>query len=67
MTDDEWDDIDAKALSTICLCLMDDVLFNIIEETSAASLWNKSESLYITKSVTNKIYLKRQLYGIRMK
>ena len=46
---------------------MDDVLFNIIGETSAASLWNKLEILYMTKSVTNKIYLKRQLYGMRMK
>ena len=67
MTDDQWENLDAKALSTIRLCLVDDVLFNIIGETSAASLWNKLESLYMTKSVTNKIYLKRQLYGMRMK
>ena len=51
----------------IGLCLVDDVLFNIIGETSAASLWNKLESLYMTKSVTNKIYLKRQFYNMRMK
>ena len=67
MTDDEWEDLDAKALSTICLCLADDVLFNIIGETSAVSLWNKLESQYMTKSITNRIYLKRQLYGMRMK
>ena len=67
MTYDEWEDIDAKALSTIRLCLAGDVLFNIIGETSASSLWNKLESLYMTKSVTNKIYLKRQLYGMIMK
>ena len=30
MTDDEWEDLDAKALSTIRLCLVDDVLFNIV-------------------------------------
>ena len=67
ITDDEWEDLDAKALSTIRLCLADDVLFNIIGETLAASLWNKLESLYMTKSVTNRIYLKRQLYGMRTK
>ena len=67
ITDDEWEDLDAKALSTIRLCLADDVLFNIIGETSATSLWNKLESLYMTKSVTNRIYLKQQLYGMKMK
>ena len=46
---------------------MDDVLLNIIGEKSAASPWNKLESLYMTKSVTNIIYLNRQLYGMRMK
>ena len=58
MTDNEREDLDAKALSTIRLCLADDVVFNIIGETSAASLWNKLESLYMTKLVTTKIYLK---------
>ena len=33
MTEDEWEDLDSKALSTICLCLVGDVLFNIIGET----------------------------------
>ena len=41
MTDDEWEDLDAKALSTIHLCLADDVLYIIIGETSSTSLWNK--------------------------
>ena len=67
MTEDEREDLDSKALSTIHLCLVDDVLFNIIGETSATSPWNKLESFYITKSVKNEIYLKRKLYGMRMK
>ena len=50
MIDDEWEDLDAKALSTIRLCLADDVLFNIVEEKSAASLWSKLPSMYMTKS-----------------
>ena len=48
MTDDEWEDLDVKVLSKIHLCLADDVLFNIIGETLATSLWNKLESLYMT-------------------
>ena len=64
MIDDEWEDLDAKVLSTICLCLADDVLFNIIGETSVASMWDKLESFYMTKSVTNKNYSKQQLHGM---
>lgn len=32
MIDEEWEDLDARALNTIRLCLTDDVLFNIIGE-----------------------------------
>ena len=35
MIDDEWGDLDAKALSTIRLFVVDDVLFNIVGEKSA--------------------------------
>eukprot|EP00253_Pinus_taeda_P036500 PITA_36500 len=34
MTHSDWEDFDAQALSTIRLCLADEVLFNIVEETS---------------------------------
>jgi hypothetical protein len=65
--DDDWDEMDARALSVICLCLVDDVLFNIVSEKTMTSLWMKLESLYMTKSLTNEIFLKRQLYSLRMK
>ncbi len=67
MTTSDWEDLDARALSTIRLCLADEVLFNIVEETTASGLWVKLENLYMTKSLTNRIYLKRQLYSLRMK
>ena len=38
MTNDEWEELDSKALSTIQLCLVDDMLFNIGEEKLASSL-----------------------------
>jgi len=59
--------LDARALSTIWLCLADEVLFNIVEEITALGLWEKLENFYMTKSLTNGIYLKRQLYSLRMK
>ena len=50
MTNEEWEDLDAKDLSTIRLCLVDDVLFNIVGEDTTSGLWSKLESLYMTKS-----------------
>ena len=67
ITDDEWDEMDERAVSAIRLCLADDVLFNIVLETTLAGLWTKLEKLYMTKSLTNRILLKRQLYGLRVK
>ena len=42
-------------------------LFNIVGEESTTGLWNILESLYMKMSLTNKIFLKRQLYSLRMK
>jgi hypothetical protein len=67
MTDEDWEDLDARALNTICLCLADEVLFNIAKETTTTGLWTKLESLYMTKNLSNIIFLKRQLYNLRMK
>lgn len=53
--------MDARAVSTIRLCLVDEVLFNIVGESTTAGLWKKLETLYMIKYLTNKIYLKRQL------
>ena len=58
MTYNEWSDMDERALSGIQLCLVDDVLFNIVSEKTAAGLWTKLEKLYMTKSLTNRILLK---------
>jgi hypothetical protein len=67
MTDEDWEDLDARALSTIRLCLEDEVLFNIVGEETTTGLWNRLESIYMTKSLMNKIFLKRQLYSLWMK
>jgi hypothetical protein len=67
ITYDDWDDMDARALSAICLCLADDILFNIVLEKTVVGLWMKLESLYMKKSLTRRIYLKRQLYSLWMK
>jgi hypothetical protein len=44
MTNEEWEELDAKSLSTIRLCLEDEVLFNIVGEDTTVGLWSKLES-----------------------
>jgi hypothetical protein len=39
MIDEDWEDLDAISLSTICLCLEDEVLFNIVEDETTTGLW----------------------------
>lgn len=66
MTEDQWVEIDEKALSVIQLCLSREVLREVIKEKSAESMWTKLESLYMTKSLANKLRLKERLFTLRM-
>jgi hypothetical protein len=50
MTDENCEDHDARALSTILLFLEDEVLFNIAEEKTTSGLWTKLESLYMKRT-----------------
>ncbi|CAA7032610.1 unnamed protein product [Microthlaspi erraticum] len=58
--------LEEKAHATILLCLADDVIIEVSSETTAAGLWGKLESLYMTKSLTNKLLLKQRLFALRM-
>jgi hypothetical protein len=54
--------MDEKALSSnIILCLDDKVLREIAREKSAATLWTKLDSKYMTKSLAHRQCLKKQL------
>lgn len=65
MDDDEWNDIDFRTKATIIPCLLN-VLYNMMNEETNVGLWCKFESLYMSKSLSNKLFMK-QLYGLRMK
>jgi len=66
-SNEDWEEMDLKAASTIQLCLVDKVMYNVIDEETVTGLWSRLETLYMTKSLSNKLYLKKQLYGLRMK
>ena len=67
MTDKVWKRINAKAVSTMRLSLVDDVVYDVIGETSRKALWEKLEDLYLRKNFTNRLMLKQELYSFRQK
>ena len=67
MEDDEWNDIDFLAKATIILCLSNEVLYNMMNEETTADIWCRLESLYMTKSLSNKLFMKKQLNSLWMK
>ena len=66
MMDDEWEELDMKAVSTIRLCLVDELMYHVIDDMSTSAIWLKLESRYMSKSLTNKLNLKRKLYELKM-
>nr|GEW25568.1 retrovirus-related Pol polyprotein from transposon TNT 1-94 [Tanacetum cinerariifolium] len=51
-----------KAYSTLIICLGDRVIRKVTKETTGAGIWTKLTSLYMTKSLANKLYMKKKLY-----
>ncbi|GJT13376.1 retrovirus-related pol polyprotein from transposon TNT 1-94 [Tanacetum coccineum] len=71
MTDDDKTaalktDVYKKAHNALLLCLDNKVLREVNKESSAAGVWLKLETLYMTKSLANKLYLKKKLFTFYM-
>jgi len=66
MSNENWEEMDLKAASTMQLCHSDEVMYHIMDEEMIIGLWSRLETLYMMKSLSNKLYLKQQ-YGLRMK
>jgi hypothetical protein len=66
MSKEDWDKLDRRARSTIRLCLADSVLLNVSGESIAKELWDKLGNLYQSKSLVNKLFLRKKLYHLRM-
>jgi len=64
--DVEWVEME-KAASAIRLNLGDEVIHNILEAKTTKEVWEKLEGLYMRKNLTNKLYMKKQLYSLHMK
>ena len=55
-----------KNNSLIILSLGDEVLKEFVGETTLGGVWLKLEGLYMTKSLTNKLYLKKRLHQLKI-
>jgi hypothetical protein len=66
MSKEDWEKLDRRARSTIRLCLADSVLLNVSGESTAKELWEKLGNLYQSKSLVNKLFLRKKLYHLRM-
>ncbi|WVZ84769.1 hypothetical protein U9M48_031759 [Paspalum notatum var. saurae] len=53
---------DRKALSQIHLHLSNNILQEVLKETTTAALWLKLEQLCMTKDLTSKMHLKQKLF-----
>src|SRR4051812_15077106 len=59
-------ELQERALSAIFMSVTDNVLREIVTEKKASDAWKKLEELYSRKSLTNRLYLKKRLYNLRM-
>ena len=64
MKDEKQLEMDEKAGSAICLNLGDEVIHNILEAKTTKEVWVKLKGLYMRKNLTNKLYVKKQLYSL---
>jgi len=66
MSTEEWEKLKRKERSTIRICLADSVMLNVLGEDSSKRLWDKLGSLYQSKPLVNKFFLRKKLYLLRM-
>jgi hypothetical protein len=63
---EDWKNLDWMEMSTIQLCLSDSILLNVSKEATSKDLWDKLGNLYQSKSLVNKLFLRNNLFNMRM-
>ena len=64
MSNADCEDLDERDMSMIRLSMANEILSNILDEKTTKSMWEKLESLYMTKSLSNKLFMKKQLFRL---
>ncbi|KAH9726310.1 hypothetical protein KPL70_008223 [Citrus sinensis] len=65
-TPEQMAEIDKQAKGTIILSLADSVIREVAKETSVTGLMEKLESLYMKKSLANRLYIKKRMFTLKM-
>jgi len=58
--------MDGNVIANIHLALVDEILSSVAEKKTIKKIWNALTKLYESKSLHNKIFLKRRLYTLQM-
>jgi acyl-activating enzyme 14 len=66
MTDPEWEILDRKALRSIFLCPKTLVAFNISKDKTMIGLMTALNKLYEKPSASNKVFLMKRLFNLKM-
>ena len=64
--DDKWEEMRAQACATIRLCISDQIIYHVMEETSPKKIWETLETKFMSKTLTNKLFLKQKLFSLKM-
>ncbi|KAH9704628.1 CCHC-type domain-containing protein [Citrus sinensis] len=59
-------EIDRKVRGTIILSLADSVIREVAKEPTVVDLWAKLESIYMKKSLANRLYIKKRMFTLKM-
>lgn len=59
VTNEEWEKSETKMVSMA-------LEISVLNEKSPSNLWEKLETIYMSKSLTNRLYLKKQLLELKI-
>ena len=60
-------DVEEKAFNTLILSLGDKVLREVSKMTTALEIWKRLDNLYLTKTLSSRLYLKTKFFTFKMK
>ena len=66
MTNEDWEILDRKALGSIRLCFAPLVTFNITKAKGMEELMETLVKLYEKPSASNKVFLMKHLFNMKM-
>jgi hypothetical protein len=50
--DDKWEEMQAQACATMRLCLADQIMYHVMDESSPMKIWDKLAEKFMSKTLT---------------